>query len=513
VSLLPLVAALLALICGPLLHALASHQRSLMNALDGFVLVSVAGLMALDVLPEAWESGGWMTLPFLLLGTSGPSLIEAALHRARRKAHLATLAVAACGLILHRVADGVALGQEGARALSWAVVIHSLPASLLVWWLLAPLFGRLVPSLVLLMMGLATVVGWNAAGPLQTHMDSSAWAWFQALVAGSVLHVVFGRPHLAESDPGSPSRSSMEGLGNLIAVGLIVMIETGGGHHADEHQFSAAPLIGITVLLAPAVALALTLALFQQGALAETRARLGSLLTPQAMPLADSLVASAIVAVLISPVVAMGVLLALEWLRRHPVFSAGAAPPGRSMQAQLLAGLALILCLMQLPHSQSMSSRLLVAGIWIIVARLLACGPVIGAMAATAAVMLWELPAWIAAPLVIGSAGPALYVHGRSAWRAWAIHAGLAAALSGLTLLVAPLGQLPPAPPPVGWSAGAIIGSWLLLSLLRSGGRDLFSGLLPHRHTHDDDDHAHDAHEHDHAPDSAPAGPLQHHDD
>lgn len=505
-SLLPLVAALLALICGPVLHALASHQRSLMNALDGFVLVSVAGLMALDVLPEAWESGGWMTLPFLLLGTSGPSLIEAALHRARRKAHLATLAVAACGLILHRVADGVALGQEGARALSWAVVIHSIPASLLVWWLLAPLFGRLVPSLVLLMMGLATVVGWSAAGPLQTQMDSSAWAWFQALVAGSVLHVVFGRPHLAESDPGSPSRSSMEGLGNLIAVGLIVMIEASGGHHADEHHFSAAPLIGLSVALAPAMVLALAIALFQRQAFAENRLKLGNLLTPLAMPLADSLVATAIVAALISPVVAVGVLLALEWLRGHPVFSASTAPPGRSMQAQLLAGLALLLCLMQLPHGQSLSGRMLVAGLWIIVASLLACGPVIGAMAAAAAVSLWELPAWIAAPLVIGSAGPALYVHGRSAWRAWAIHAGLAAALSVLTLLVAPLGALPQAPASLGLSAGALIGAWLLLSLLRSGGRDLFSGLLPHRHTHDD-------HAHDHDTGAVPAGPLPDHDD
>ena len=79
--------------------------------------------------------------------------------------------------------------------LALAVAIHSVPVSLLVWWLMAPVFGRIMPALTLIAMCAATVSGYWVGPELSSHLQPQGWAYFQALVAGSILHVAFGRPH------------------------------------------------------------------------------------------------------------------------------------------------------------------------------------------------------------------------------------------------------------------------------------------------------------------------------
>ncbi len=193
-----LLATLLALAAGPALYAGARHSARALAFLDGFVLVSIAALVVLEVVPDTLRAGGVWALAFLLAGVFGPTLLERLFRRAERQMHIGTLLLAVLGLVLHALADGVVLAPSDAGnwALSAAVVVHSVPVGMAVWWLLAPHFGAWPPLFALLAMGGGTLAGYHYGGPLSELLSAQAWAWFQGLVAGSILHVVFGRPHL-----------------------------------------------------------------------------------------------------------------------------------------------------------------------------------------------------------------------------------------------------------------------------------------------------------------------------
>lgn len=195
-----LLATLLALAAGPFIYALARHQPRLLKAVDTVIVVSIGLLVLVEVLPETFAAGGLWSLLFLGLGLLGPTVVEHLLTRARREAHIAALLLAIVGLVLHSTGDGAALSPagtaDGHEALAFAVVLHSLPVGLLVWWLLFPNFGYALPSAAIAAMCTGTVAGYWFGVSLSAVLGAQAWAWLQALVAGSLLHVVLGRPHL-----------------------------------------------------------------------------------------------------------------------------------------------------------------------------------------------------------------------------------------------------------------------------------------------------------------------------
>lgn len=262
-TVLPLLATLTALMSGPLLYALARRRPAFLALLDGFVLVSIAGLVLLEVLPGAYGEGGAWSLAFVAIGALGPSLVERTLHEARREAHLATLALAVLGLVLHSVGDGVALSgghSHAHEALGVAVVVHSVPVGLVVWWVMAPVFGRCLPALTLSLMCMGTVAGYLFGEQLSAVLGTSAFAWFQALVAGSILHVVFGRPHLEEDSEHRDAPAPFEGLGNLLALAGLYALDRLDPHAEGLHAFFdrfwslallAAPLVLLAYVLIP----------------------------------------------------------------------------------------------------------------------------------------------------------------------------------------------------------------------------------------------------------------------
>ncbi|WP_133879993.1 hypothetical protein [Panacagrimonas perspica] len=262
-NLLPLLATLAALLSGPLLYGLARPRPALLAFLDGFVLVSIAGLVLLEVVPGAFGDGGPWSFAFLALGAIGPSLVEHGLQHARREAHLATLALAVLGLLLHSLADGAALtpaqglheGHGHAReALAIAIVVHSVPVGLMVWWVMAPVFGRTLPAATIAMMCAGTVAGYLFGLELNSVLGARAFAWFEALVAGSILHVVFGRPHLDEQSDHRDPQPPFEGLGNLAALlGLIALARL--DPHAGTLQGVGAAMVLLVVAIAPALLL------------------------------------------------------------------------------------------------------------------------------------------------------------------------------------------------------------------------------------------------------------------
>ena len=245
-----LLATLAALSSGPLLYGWARRRPTVLAFLDGFLFVSIFGLVLLEVLPGTFSAGGRWSLPFLAIGLLGPTLLEHWISRARREAHLAALALAMIGLVVHSLGDGIALSSGGDAhvgiALPLAVAVHSIPVGLMVWWLLYPVFGRWPPLAAIVGMFAGTIAGYAWGPTLGTTLGTTGWAWFQALVAGTILHVVFGRPHLDDGEPHAPAAPHYEGFGNLCALaGLIALtaLESeplpAAGYFADVARLAA----------------------------------------------------------------------------------------------------------------------------------------------------------------------------------------------------------------------------------------------------------------------------------
>lgn len=279
-----LVATLCALAAGPALYAAARSRPGMLAFLDGFVLVSIAGLVVLEVVPGTFLQGGAWSLAFLLGGLFGPTLLERAFRNAEREAHIAALALAICGLVFHALADGVVLAPTAGQdwALPAAVVVHSIPVGMAVWWLLAPHFGTWPPLLALAAMGVGTVAGYRYGVSLSGMLSAQAWAWFQSLVAGTILHVIFGRPHLhGEAD--DPEHAHVErrtpreavryeGIGNVLALAALGLVSLIHASASETSQVSAR-FMDLAFESAPALLLAYLIGGFVYGELPETMVR------------------------------------------------------------------------------------------------------------------------------------------------------------------------------------------------------------------------------------------------
>lgn len=266
-SLIILAAGVLALLLGPLAYGALTRRGELAAALDGFIFVTIGALVLLEALPEAVAAGGVWAWAFLFGGLFGPTVLERLIHTAARQTHLATLLIGGFGLVLHATADGTALGAGSAHnpLLPVAVILHRLPVGLAVWWLLKPSFGNRTAGAMLALMVIGTVVGFAAGPQVVSAVDSTALAWFQAFVAGSILHVVFNKPHLGDDFTVERNRAiprRYEGMGNLLGIASVVAIASlhVAGEHGSAHWSGWHTLVELALVSAPALLLGYMLA-------------------------------------------------------------------------------------------------------------------------------------------------------------------------------------------------------------------------------------------------------------
>lgn len=230
----------LVLVLGPVLLGLASRAAGLLAAVDAFVLVSVGGIVLLDVLPDALHHGGWPAIALLVLGFGGPQLLERLLHRAARAVHLAALGLALVGLVVHATMDGVVLGATAADGhdmpaqLALAVLLHRLPEGLTIWWLLRPSWGGKAAAAVLTLVGLATAAGMRLAEHNPHLHEAEPLALFQVFVAGSLLHVILHRPHPLLAQTHTRGWQWPAGLGGLTGIAVVGLILSGHDHTHDH---------------------------------------------------------------------------------------------------------------------------------------------------------------------------------------------------------------------------------------------------------------------------------------
>lgn len=213
-----LIAGLLALLAGPLLHQIASRSRSTLRALDGFFFVVITGLALFHILPHAVQYAGWGSILVAAGALLLPVMVERSTYKAAQQAHSAALWVAMIGIVAHAFMDGLALSGAGhanhgdEHGLSLAVVLHRIPDGLATWLLIRPRYGKKIALSVILLLASATIGGF-LLGHQWADLGSGIWAgYFEALVAGSLLHVVIHANAPAPQKQGARWRSA-DGIG------------------------------------------------------------------------------------------------------------------------------------------------------------------------------------------------------------------------------------------------------------------------------------------------------------
>lgn len=187
---------------GPLIASTARARPSMLAFIDGFVLVSIGGLVLLDVVPHALEHRDLIAGLCMIAGFALPSVAEKLFHYGVRQTHTVVLALALLGLAAHSALDGSAIAQtdDGTGGLlGVGVLLHQLPVSLMVWWILSDR-PRWVAWVVLALMAATTVLGYLAEPRILAALPEQAGRWFEGLVGGSLLHVIAHPAHEHEHE-------------------------------------------------------------------------------------------------------------------------------------------------------------------------------------------------------------------------------------------------------------------------------------------------------------------------
>ena len=284
---------------GPLVARSAKARPQMLAFIDGFVLITIGGLVLLDVVPHALVHRDWWAGLFMLAGFSLPTLAERLFRFGVQQTHTAVLLLALIGVAIHSALDGSALAQSATNASSlmgYGVVLHQLPVSLMVSWVLSDR-PRAVTWAVLLLMAVATVTGYFAEPTIFAVLPERAGVWFEAVVGGSLLHVIahpahahahdhdhahghahdhghghahghdhsHAHDHAVDDDHDdirlSPETRLPNGLGALLGVLLLIVLHVSRGGPGDTALFAVwMSFQGMALESAPALLLAYLMA-------------------------------------------------------------------------------------------------------------------------------------------------------------------------------------------------------------------------------------------------------------
>lgn len=185
-----------ALIAGPAVYTIGRRNRIARQILDGFIFITIAGIVTVNIIPEALAGGGNLAILFLALGIVFPVVLERGLHDSFHAAHGLVLALAALGLVIHSILDGIALLPSGSRELALAVVLHRVPIGMAIWWSLRPNLGLRAALAAFAMIIVASAATYFLGAPMVELAEATSIAWLQAFISGSLIHIVaFGVSH------------------------------------------------------------------------------------------------------------------------------------------------------------------------------------------------------------------------------------------------------------------------------------------------------------------------------
>lgn len=166
------------------------------TAIDRVLSVVIGLFAAFKLLPESFILAGWMAIVLAGLGFLLPTAAERLWRKQYDSVDNLPLMLAITGFLVHDFIDGAALispfGAPVTSSLAWAIILHRLPEGMIIWWVLYPKFGRGLAWTGLCAMAVATAAGYGLGERILWGMEHSARfaAWLQALLAGSLLHLL-----------------------------------------------------------------------------------------------------------------------------------------------------------------------------------------------------------------------------------------------------------------------------------------------------------------------------------
>jgi len=257
-----LLTSLAALLLGPALATAFRGSDRVLAGLDGFVIAAIVGLVTLHILPHAVAGGGLAVMAAAVAGLLLPSVVERRLHgRGARNASRGVIALVVIGLAIHALLDGAALALPGDHdhhhhesevLLAFGVILHRIPVGLAIWGAARPVWGGRGAMVLVAVVAGATALGFGAGEAVLGALTGPFLGAFEALVAGSLLHVVAGHrlPALASSSPHRITAAIGAILGVVVHV---VLLDDHAIPEPDAGLPAAETFSTLALLAAPAV--------------------------------------------------------------------------------------------------------------------------------------------------------------------------------------------------------------------------------------------------------------------
>lgn len=123
--------------------------------------------------------------------------------------------------------------------LPYAVILHRLVVGLSLWWIVNPLWGNQKTAIVFTLMVGMTVIGFYIGEKQLFGLHNTFIDYFQAIVSGTLLHVIIHRPHSHGHGDGKPHAHTHEAAAKHQFISSI--------HH--KAYFVAGLSIGILLVL------------------------------------------------------------------------------------------------------------------------------------------------------------------------------------------------------------------------------------------------------------------------
>jgi uncharacterized membrane protein YraQ (UPF0718 family) len=221
----------LALALGPVLVWLARRHAWSTVGLDSFCLLTISGFALLHLLPESAAHGGWLVLPLALVGFLLPTLAERTLHQGHAGMRRTVLWLAVLGMAAHACLDGLFLAEGHAsdrghadhphthEVTAWAIILHRIPEGVGIWWIIPRTLGFVPAVLITAVSVSATLFGYFLGDHVLTDTSQRGLALLQALLVGSLLHVVLHSHIPAPRETGRWRVASVVGA----AIGVFVL--------------------------------------------------------------------------------------------------------------------------------------------------------------------------------------------------------------------------------------------------------------------------------------------------
>lgn len=261
-----LILSVLVLLAAPLLAQVVNRVPALKGGIDGFVLLTVLGLVTLTLLPESLERVGGFGLLIALIGFILPWASEYLFHKTEEITHRIVMLVATLALVIHAASDGalLAVAKDSVHGsfLATGVLLHRVGVAIAVWWLLRPVLTTIGGISVLAAMGAMTIVAYLMVIFAGEWYDVPLAGYWQAFAAGSLLHVVLHPVGDHDHAPIASTHTSHRigtSLGILFVIGLVAShyydhgpetSEAAGYHaHTMGHMFDYMAAVGS--LIAP----------------------------------------------------------------------------------------------------------------------------------------------------------------------------------------------------------------------------------------------------------------------